>query len=687
MITKIKFTALIVFCFSGLLLQGQDLLRKADLQYELGAYDLAIENYKEALKSSPKNPEIGLKLAQAYQYTNQYLDAIRWYERSFENAGNVEGPDMLNYAHCLKNVGLYDKAQTWYWKYKIIDPIVGEHFALSCDFAKSRLQESDYYNISLCKFNSSASDFGISFYKDQMVYTSFDQQNSLSDTGSKLYIESANGGKPTLLGEPLNSKQGIGPISYSKDGKMVVFMNNDFVNGVKQIHPSSKNTKLYLSFTQSNGDFQKNTAFKYNSEAYSNAYPFLAHNDADLYFSSTMPGGYGGFDLYVSHFKNGEWSSPENLGPAVNSEGNEITPFFDGETLYFASDYIQGLGGFDIFASTKLYGEWTFAENMGKGINSPNDDYYFAKNLHTGEMFFSSNRLGGRGKDDIYIAEEIKVYEYTYTDQTNEDNVFVPKAVSLKDLEISVQEPLQGDEILVMNLSGNEQDAKMVAVSEKTSKKLIETNSEDFIALNDNTKLSLEGAKRIALGEIMNTNSRVYFIQLAALSKSPGNVDIYRKLVAYGNIYKIQKSSAVKIKLGYFLDRQEATDVLDQVKRSGFKDAFITYDIMDSSELELIASSFEEKDYKTDSFEYTSQSQYKVRLASYVDPLWFDTSRVKDIGKLEQWTKGTWTIFVLGGFQNIEQAQGARIKAINRGFRDAEIVIDNNGILEKMVQN
>ncbi len=79
--------------------------------------------------------------------------------------------------------------------------------------------------------------------------------------------------------------------------------------------------------------------------------------------------------------------------------------------------------------------------------------------------------------------------------------------------------------------------------------------------------------------------------------------------------------------------------------------------------------------------------KYKVRLASYEDPIWFDINKVKDIGRVEQWTKGGWTIFILAGYNDLEDAKQALVKAYNRGFKTAEVVIDNGGILERLKQN
>ena len=136
-----------------------------------------------------------------------------------------------------------------------------------------------------------------------------------------------------------------------------------------------------------------------------------------------------------------------------------------------------------------------------------------------------------------------------------------------------------------------------------------------------------------------------------------------------------------------------------RVRSLGFSDAFLVNDELNTSNMELIFSTFDSNVSSTDQSEESNDYQeynepastltqeYKVRLASYEDPIWFETSKVKDLGKLEQWSKGSWTIFILSGFSNFEEAELARISAVNRGYTDAEVVIDNGGIIERLKKN
>jgi len=258
---------------------------------------------------------------------------------------------------------------------------------------------------------------------------------------------------------------------------------------------------------------------------------------------------------------------------------------------------------------------------------------------------------------------------------------------------------------------------EIVAVEEKPESFKI-PNYKAISASRAPLNLDLAGAKRVALGEILPA-SNVYFIQLAALSRTSGNVDQFKSLAKYGNLYKVFKSSSTKIKLGYFLDKSEAQQVLKNVKSRGHKDAFITKDDLGSIQIELIVANDEQQadytSYDSNTSAYSAppavskpsitqprtgsgydddyslnkpgRDSYKIRLASYEDPIWFDIDKAKQLGKIEQWTKGDWTIFILGGYSTYSDAEQAMIRAVNKGFADAEIVIDNNGILERLKQN
>ncbi len=683
---KLHFTAILVVLFATTSLMGQSLLKKANKQFDLRAYDQAITNYLQVVNEDPGNNEVKLKLAESYRLTNQFIEAISWYDKASVTNSQYSNDMVINYAHTLKNVGLYDRAQKVYQQFATIDENVSNHYVQSCDYAKQLLEQQDQYRIQMMKFNTKSSDFGVSFFNDLLVFCSYENtpeaNQASAKTGNVLLIENENNTGTEKLRSQIKEMYGIGPLSYSANDRMVAYTKNSFINGYKQVYHDEENMSIFYALVDENGDFELEKPFPFNGSDYSTAFPHLSFGGSALYFSSNKLGGFGGFDIYVCYLKNGEWTRPENLGPSINSQGNEITPFLNEGTLYFSSDYQQGLGGYDIFKSQVKDGNWSFAENMGKGINSPGDDYYFTMNQYSGEMFFTSNRMGGRGNDDIYVASKKEFIELAVVDV--EANMPEARVIN---------QPKPG---MVTDVATNKSMATATAtpVTQKTEMEVISklTGTNTF---TDFSSQSLYGARKISFGEIINSNNSVFFIQLAALQHSRGSVDPYSGLLQYGNLYKFYKTGATKIKLGYYNDRFEADDVLRKVKNMGYRDAFITNEPMNDSDMELVRSSDSfnansSNDSSVVSYETnnsTTGSNYKVRLAAYEDPLWFDVEEVKDLGSIEQWSKGSWTIFILSGYNTLDQAQSALRKAENRGYTDAEIVIDNNGILERLKRN
>ncbi|MDP1815774.1 MAG: OmpA family protein, partial [Leadbetterella sp.] len=156
----------------------------------------------------------------------------------------------------------------------------------------------------------------------------------------------------------------------------------------------------------------------FNSDEYSVAHPTLSLDEKTLYFASNMPGTIGQSDLFrVSINTDGSFGTPENLGPRINTEGRETFPFISGDNeLYFASDGHPGLGGLDVFtAKTKADNSFYMIQNVGEPVNSKQDDFGYVIDSKTSTGFFTSNREGGVGYDDIYKFKELKKLICTQT--------------------------------------------------------------------------------------------------------------------------------------------------------------------------------------------------------------------------------------------------------------------------------
>ncbi|WKN41411.1 OmpA family protein [Tunicatimonas pelagia] len=200
--------------------------------------------------------------------------------------------------------------------------------------------------------------------------------------------------------QPLSIKANapLGTAGISPDGQeMLVFIGGDNNSG-----------SIYRIEQTSKGWSNPVTLGKNINSRYLESTASITPNRKTIYFASNRKGGYGGMDIYKAERQpDGEWGKPENLGPTVNTEYNEDAPFIhpDSRTLFFTSDGHGTMGGNDIFKTHFLAGEWQEPENMGYPINTPTDDNYFTLTANGKMGYFSSERKGGKGGQDIYYFE------------------------------------------------------------------------------------------------------------------------------------------------------------------------------------------------------------------------------------------------------------------------------------------
>jgi Carboxypeptidase regulatory-like domain/SPOR domain/Tetratricopeptide repeat/WD40-like Beta Propeller Repeat len=395
-------------------------LQKANKEYELFAFNLAIKSYRSVLESDPTNVEALSNMANCFYHLNQIGEAIQWYKKAVLLEG-VKPRTVFNLGLALMNQGNYEEAKKWFLIYAQEDPYLGTHYAENCDFAISLQGVPALYRVKKEYLNKSASDFGPAFYGDNVVYASArtdfkrndnkENANWTGDAKNQMFITSPDENgylkKPVFLRNDYKNDYNEGPVSYSGDGKWVAYTKNNFVNGTRQIPSSGMELSIYIAEVVAGGDWRDPKPFPFNGSGYSSGCTYLNEDGTKMYFSSNRPDGYGGYDLYVS-FKNGKtWSSPKNLGPTINSQGNEITPFVENGALYFASDWHPGLGGFDLFRATQSNGIWNKINHLGNAVNSSYDDCGLVYNSRRNLGYFTSNRIGGAGNEDIYQFSQL----------------------------------------------------------------------------------------------------------------------------------------------------------------------------------------------------------------------------------------------------------------------------------------
>lgn len=261
--------------------------------------------------------------------------------------------------------------------------------------------------------NGPGNESAVSYYGDGVVFASNSGKTGPSDKryidlpSYDLFYALLDGNQEPMVranfSEKLNSSLNEGQATFSRSGKTIFFTRNNNNRGVQKAGPDGKvRMKIYQAH-EGNYGWEDFTELPFNDDSYACMHPSLSVDGAKLYFTSDMPGGYGGYDLYVAERTGNTWGPPVNLGPEINTDKNEVFPFitFGGKTLFFTSSGHNTLGGLDMFyVNLDKIEEGVF--NMNAPFNTPEDDMGIIMNEDGTRGFFSSDRPGGHGKDDIY---------------------------------------------------------------------------------------------------------------------------------------------------------------------------------------------------------------------------------------------------------------------------------------------
>ncbi|MCB0706025.1 MAG: OmpA family protein [Saprospiraceae bacterium] len=260
--------------------------------------------------------------------------------------------------------------------------------------------------------NTEHLDFSPAFYQNGIVYVSSRYQNGpidkkIGETFFELFYaeldKEGNPLEPQDFSVNVNSQTHEGPVTFNKAGNRIYFTRNNMHKGVRQA--DSRDVTRLKIYEAEKGvfDWENVRELPFNSDEYSCMHPSLSADGRRLYFSSDMPGGYGGYDLYVVEKVGDSWTQPLNLGQEVNTTQNEVFPFIhDSGMLFFSSDGHEGYGGLDIFMINVSGQSWSKVFNLGMPLNSARSDLGFILNPEGTMGFFASDRAGGYGKDDIY---------------------------------------------------------------------------------------------------------------------------------------------------------------------------------------------------------------------------------------------------------------------------------------------
>ena len=390
--------------------------KKADKHFARFEYTNAIEAYLKVIEKKQGDSYVYKQLADSYYNVFNSAEAVKWYQKTIKD--NPEAETHFRYAQMLKAQGKYEDANQQMALFASKNPSDSRAVAFKANpnYLPKLQDKKKLFDVTPLDISSDKSDFGAILYKDGLYFTS--ARNTTRKTFKwtdepYLDIYRANVNQDGTITNPeevkgLNTQWHDGPVVFTADGNTAYLASETF-NQKKGFEKDKESNSKYGSvslykITKLNGQWDSNniTPLPFTSIEYGTSNPSLSADGKILFFSSNMPGGMGGNDIWkVSINQDGTFGTPENLGAKINTAGDESFPYIleDNKTLYFASSGHQGLGGYDVFMADLSKG--TLPVNLGKPVNSEKDDFSFTFNTEKNMGFLASNRSG---IDNLYKA-------------------------------------------------------------------------------------------------------------------------------------------------------------------------------------------------------------------------------------------------------------------------------------------
>lgn len=409
---------------SGILSAQNKNTKTADKLFDRYEYTEAATEYLKLVEKEQADNYVYKQLADSYYNVFNTKEAIKWFAKLVEEKQDAE--TYFQYAQMLKAEGNYTEANNQMKTFASMKPndSRAKAFTGNPNYVSDINAQFKLFGAIKSDISSDKADFGAFLTNDNTLYFASARNTSRKEYGLNeepyldLYKATYNSNKTiseATTVDNLNTKWHDGPATITSDGSTMYFASESFNESKgfeKDKEKQLKFGKIYLYKATKEGDAWSNKkALPFNDKTYSVRNPSISKDGKTLYFSSNMPGGLGGEDIWKVSVDGDSYGAPENLGSRVNTEGNDSFPFVtDDNVLYFSSDARAGLGGLDVFKVNLK--DNSNAMNIGLPVNSEKDDFAFSYNTQHKIGFFSSNR---DGVDNIYIADPICGVEATIT--------------------------------------------------------------------------------------------------------------------------------------------------------------------------------------------------------------------------------------------------------------------------------
>lgn len=392
--------------------KAQELYQKAYGKMQDGDYEASIKFLQDAIKIDTKFMDAYLSIAGMYMEKKKYQDAIDWYEKAkpidsiyfkdWNQPYSINLAGKGEFEKALEAVNTFLSIKDLNEKSRLAGEFRRKTYQFAIDYAKQHPQGN--YRFEPQNMGDSINSEDLEYFPTQtidgneLVFTRRVRGINEDFFGSTRVNGKWSKAKP--LEGAINTNMNEGAQNISQDGQWLVFTGCNFPR-------SFGSCDLYISYFTPEGWSTPENMGRVNSDGWDSG-PCFSPDKRDLYFSSSRPGGYGGDDIYVSHrLPNGRWSEPENLGPEVNTIGNEQYPFIhaDNQTLYFTSNGHLGYGGDDLFMVKKKGKGWDKVINLGYPINTIENEGSLSVAADGKTAYYASDRADTRGGLDIYTFE------------------------------------------------------------------------------------------------------------------------------------------------------------------------------------------------------------------------------------------------------------------------------------------
>ncbi|MEM9326426.1 MAG: SPOR domain-containing protein [Bacteroidota bacterium] len=524
-------------------------LNEAALRYfEAKDVAQAINTYHKVLVDFPENGAAHKGLGEVYLELGKMDSAHYYYKQALSVGAVFADQDHFNYAEALLGVEEYLDAREHYELYfenNKQDKIAAKRISSLNHFVDFFLLRNRY-DVQELPMNSTASDVSPSFYNDGFLFLSGRDQNQeyqldrTRDTNLDYKFSNfdtdGDPGPPANFLTSLGSKYSEGPVAFNSDQTVVIFTH---VAEESETLGGDPRLELYSMTKNLDGEWSKPIPLSINGQGHSVAHPTLSSDGKILYFASNQDGGYGGMDIYRCDMRSGRWGQPYNMGPVVNTTGDEVYPFIhEDEKLYFSSNGHEGLGGLDIYSVEVDDLKGIGITNLGFPLNSSMDDFGFILDPSGKQGYFASTRPGGLGEEDIYRVAI--------------NNDIRPQPLFEEELEPQVQ------------MANAETDVSEFVPS-----------SSPVVAAQPDVSAEMAIAQSVVADEVLPFEKNVGFTVQILASADPDGV----KAEQFRGLSEVKyfegKDGVWRYTVGVYSSRDEAQNALGELFEKGYHDAFV----------------------------------------------------------------------------------------------------------------